>query len=415
MSLNIPVSESSELYREQPRTVSATLAANTPLMEESFASNYANDFTGSSLTLDVSPDNTFVNVALSIKNSIYTAVLPGEAEEIVVGKSVGYVGTYEGFLAKPLTSKITTPIDGSAVTSGIPAILDITFSGKEIFAVLTVGYATENTDPQIVFFGNLSDKLGAISSERVKKANAQRSADAEHETIHPDAANGVDGETRYQGSRTTYLSGYEAGTISLFHANELKNQGTMTAYVKVNTKSSGVQDYIRNVLGYGAGVITAYPDTFDFSICGNRDELHVQTNSYSPQSGSTTSRIIVPIYLGEYIGLQLIGIDITMSSTSVLLERWRPESSHPSNKVSWSIYKRFGWNPNTFDGNEADEGMTGEAGYIYEGSVQTNTLCTMTATGKIRYEYVVMMGGYSYTLHLPTGLAIRSTSLTIVP
>ena len=51
LSLNIAVSESSELCSEQPWTVSATLAANTPLIEETFASNYANDYTSSSLTL----------------------------------------------------------------------------------------------------------------------------------------------------------------------------------------------------------------------------------------------------------------------------------------------------------------------------------------------------------------------------
>lgn len=226
----------------------------------------------------------------------------------------------------------------------------------------------------------------------------------------------VDGTCKYQGYDTVYLGNKMAGVLSVFHADELRNQGNMSTYVKVNTKSSLVESYIEDDLGFGSYTMMAYPDTFNISICGNNNNLHAVTNSYTPQNNSTSATISIPVYGGSVIGLQFVSFDVTMSSTTVTTSKYSSSSPHQNNKLSWEIYRRNGWNPDTFDGGYATEsGMTVASTYTYEGNVTSNVTRSMTATGSIRYEYWIMIMGNLSSYHLSTDTMSKTTNVTICP
>lgn len=212
-----------------------------------------------------------------------------------------------------------------------------------------------------------------------------------------------------------YMGGKKVGDLSVFHADELANQGNMSTYVKVNTKSSLVESYIEDDLGFGSNTMMAYPDTFNISIRGNNNNLHVVTNSYAPQNNSTSTTISIPVYGGPNIGLQFVSFDVTMSSTTVTTSKISNSSLH-QNMVSWKIYKKNGWNPDTFDGDHTTEsGMTVASTYTYEGDVTSNVTTSITTAGTIRYEYWIMIMGNLSSYHLNTGTMSETSIVTIVP
>ncbi len=414
LSLGMTAATAAESGRTQIGTISASLTANSALMDAVFIErkSCSDDSAESSLTLDVSPDKSAIDVALTINNTHYKATLPGQANEVAVNGLVGYIGVYEGFF---INSAEKTSIDSVSVAEGIPVIVDVTFTDKEVFAALTIGYATEKTIPEIIFFGNLSDELGAISTEYTTKTLAAQEAKAMDEMVFPsNEGKSVDGETKLQANTTIKLGNYMAGALSLFHGDELRNQGSMPVYVKVNTNSISVENYVRYGLGYGSSTVTAYPGTFDLSVGGNHNSLHILTNAYLPQNASTSVTIPIPYYLPQ-IGFGTVGYHLTTSSTSASLSKYSPSSQH-HNKVSWSMYRISGWSPSTFDGDyTTGTGMTGEATYTYSGHVTSDVPRTMTATGKINYRYACMVFDQLVTFNLPTGTMTRSSSVIIKP
>ena len=122
------------------------------------------------------------------------------------------------------------------------------------------------------------------------------------------------------------------------------------------------------------------------------------------------------MYGGSVIGLQFVSFDVTMSSTTVSTSKYSSSSPHQNNKLSWEIYRRNGWNPDTFDGGYATEsGMTVASTYTYEGNVTSNVTRSMTATGSIRYEYWIMIMGNLSSYHLSTDTMSKTTNVTICP
>lgn len=104
-----------------------------------------------------------------------------------------------------------------------------------------------------------------------------------------------------------------------------------------------------------------------------------------------------------------------MSSTDVTLGKYTSSSQH-NNKISWEIYKRFGWNPSDTDGNQSSEaGMPVSVEYNYAGNVSSSFDIYMNTKATIRYEYVYFVAGSGLTLHTTTGEMSVTTPLTIVP
>lgn len=395
------------------RLIKATLNRNDGLMREAFeeAPETLQRVADNSVSFEIDIEQKTLKL-----DGAYDVMLSGDIEQVLVDDITGYVGVFEGKLS-----------DGTAV------ITDATFTDSELFAVITVGSLGVN-DPAILFYGQLTDTLGSIADKHSEEVIIQRNlekrqgngvaeysiedeaneADTDRTSIDTGIMPLVDAATKFQGYDTAPNAGYSFGVLSLFHADELRNQGVMTTYTKVNTKCTQVENYLKNVQGFTAGSLVVYADTFDISICGNNDKLHAVPNAYLPQNNTTTATLTIPVYAGEVLGVQTIDFQITMSSTSVTTSKYSP-NSNPNSKVSWNIYQRYGWNPNTFDGGYATEnGMVGEASYTYEGNVSDSFTTTMTATGRIRYEYQYTYAGSTMTLHLTTDEMSVNSSLVIV-
>ena len=393
--------------------VSKELHQNQDIVNEIFGEKASNRYDSSSIAeIDISKDKKTATISLNYGGSKSNAILSGYYNQVEIDGEIGYVGVYEGFLS-PLQNK-SLALDSEGM---LPVIADITFSSSEMFAVITLGYATETMNPDILFYGDYSSRIAQFSNENAKltlsKAEEQASQNDGDEDVQPLR---VDGTCRYKGSTSVYMGSHLAGRLSVFHANELRNQGNMSAYAKVNTNSSAVKDYIIDDLGFGSYTVTAYPDTFNISICGNHNDFHAVTNSYTPQNNSTSATISIPVYGGSVIGVQFISFDITMSSTTVTPSKYSSSSQHPNNKLSWSIYKRNGWNPGTFDGDYTTEtGMTVSSTYTYEGNVTSNLSRSMTSTGSIRYEYWIMIMGNLSSYHVSTSTMSKTTYVTICP
>lgn len=391
--------------------ITKNLTQNTDIMDELFGDNAQERFDkDSSVLISISPDKKTAIITLSYNDTICTAVLNGTYNEVASSNGIGYVGVYEGFVSPIQNRSLALNTDEQ-----LPIIADITFTDSDIFAVLTLGYATETQNPDILFYGDYSAQVANISNTNATQylAEAKIKHSTEDETAMPMS---VDGTCKFQGHDTVYFGSHMAGILSIFHADELSNQGNMSTYVKVNTISNMVKNYIEDDLGFGSYTMMAYPDTFNISICGNNNNLHAVTNSYTPQNNATSSTISIPVYGGSIIGLQFISFDITMSSTTVTPSKYSSSSPHLNNKLSWVIYKKNGWNPDTFDGGYATEsGMTASSTYTYEGNVTSKVTKSMTATGSIRYEYWIMIMGNLSSYHLSTGTMSKTTNVTICP
>lgn len=391
--------------------VSDTLTQNTAIMYEVFGEKAQDRYDeDSSAQIHIGLDKKTITITLSYKGTVNTAVLDGIYNEVSSANSVGYVGVYEGFISPIQNRTLALSADGK-----LPIIADITFTDSDVFAVLTLGYATETKNPDILFYGDYSTQIANISSTNAARSleEAQIKQADESRTLTPMA---VDGTCKYQGYNAVYFGSKMVGVLSVFHADELRNQGNMSTYVKVNTKSSLVKSYIRDDLGFGSYTVTAYPDTFNISICGNNNNLHAVTNSYTPQNKSTSATVSIPVYGGSVIGLQFVSFDVKMSSTTVTTSKYSSSSPHQNNKILWEIYRKNGWNPDTYDGDYATKsGMTVASTYTYEGNVTSNITRSMTATGSIRYEYWIMILGNLTSYHLTTSTMSKTTNVTICP
>lgn len=390
--------------------VSKKLAQNTLIMNEVLAKKAQNKYCEDSFAqVSISIDKKSAAITLFYNGVTSTSILDGTYNEIHLADRTGYVGVYEGFIS---------PISGSSTVNTNekkPIIADITFTDSDIFAVLTLGYANETMNPEILFYGDYTTNIATISNTDATQSleEVQKKQIVENETISPLA---VDGECKYQGYDIVNLGSHLAGVLSVYHANELKNQGVMSTYVKVNTRSDLVKEYIEDDLGFGSYTVTTYPDTFNISICGNNNNLHAITNSYLPQNNTTSATISIPYYAGSVIGVQFFPIEITMSSTTVTPSRYSSSSQHPNNKLSWEIYKRNGWSSTTFDGGLGSKtGMTVASSYTYEGNVASNISRSMTSTASIRYEYWIMIMDNLSKYHLSTGNMSKTTTVTICP
>lgn len=393
--------------------ISRELRQNASIMNELWGEETSNRYdSGSKAIIEISENKETATVSLEYAGTENTAVLKGNYNQVTVDDEIGYVAVYEGvFSSIPDGSLALNP------ENMLPVIVDVTFSDSEMFAAITLGYATEVANPCILFYGEYSDKIARFSNENASRtlSKAEESI-ARHDNNEKELPLRIDGTCRYKGSTSVYMGAHLAGRLSVFHANELGNQGNMSTYVKVNTDSSSVKDYIENDLGFGSYTVTAYPDTFNISMCGNHNDFHAVTNSYTPQNNSTAATISIPVYGGSVIGVQFISFDVTMSSTTVTPSKYTSSSNHPNNKLAWNIYKRNGWNPGTFDGDYSTQtGMTVSSTYTYEGNVTNNLSRSMTSTGSIRYEYWIMIMGNLSSYHVSTNTMSKTTYVTICP
>lgn len=384
------------------------LSQNSVLMNETF-NNQMQIYSHSCnfAQIDICSDKKVVQISLTYNEIHYNAILKGICNEVNAEETSGFVGVYEGSLIPVRNGDFI-----SEQSANIPIIADITFTNTEMFAILTLGYVTSTEKPVILFLGDFTESIAQVSTIHAERSLAEvKVRNSETEMITPMS---VDGTCKYQESEAAYAGNYMVGVLSIFHADELKNQGNMSTYAKVNTRTYDMEKYIEEDIGLNA--ISVYADRFDVSICGNHNSFHAVTNSYLPQDGSTSETINIPVYLGSVIGLQLIPFELEMTSTTVSTSKYSSTSPHPNNKITWSISKLTGWNSDTFDGGYGTEkGMTVASTFTYEDNVTSDISQSMSATAVIRFQYVTMVAGKLVTHHLSSETMSLTSNITICP
>ena len=398
---------------EGSKYISKSLQQNVSLMEETFGDGKSNAFDEKSTAeISIGADKESVEITLNYKGAELTANLSGTYDEIQSPEGTGYVGVYEGF-ASPIMGRNYLLND----IGQMPILADITFDDSNIFAAITLGSATASSNPDILFYGDLSNSMRSIASVNTMQSLAEAQAEytAENETAQ---LSGFDATTRMQDFDVAHMGGREVGVLSIYHADSTGNAGNLTTYAKVNTRSDFVLDYIKEDLGYGSGVVV-YPDTFNISIGGTHDNLHAVINSYEPQNAEIKAevQIPVPVFDGlDSIGIETIPFSLTMSSTKVTTSKYSSDSPHSNNTVSWEIYKRLGWNPDTFDGGyNTQTGLPVASTFTYEGNVSSPVNRGMRSTATIRYEYISFVAGTQMSFHLNTETMTTSSVVTIHP
>ena len=393
--------------------ISQKLRQNTDLMRNvNGGKNNGSIDINSSVELTIHNDLCKVDMCLNYQGSIRKVTLSGDYERIATENETGYIGVYNGFIPTISSRNLCISKDGL-----LPVTANIVFTNHEMKASLTLGYAGENIDPDILYYGDDTETLNAILCAKIERKLMKETT---RDDIGGDDGGGipsptVDGTCRYKGSANGYQQSYLVSNLSVFHANELRNQGLMSVYAKLNTSSASVLNYIKNHLRFDTAILV-YPEQFSISICGNHNDFHAVTNSYTPQNNSTSAPLNIPFYLGSTLGVQWITLNITMTSTTVTPSRYSSDSPHPNNRLTWDIYKRNGWSPTEMDGNyTTSKGMTAAASYTYEGNVNSVLARSLTSTGTICYEFYGYWGPTPYWHSFWTNPISKTTSVAIKP
>lgn len=400
--------------------VSDNLAINAPIMNYLFVEDYSEqDAENNSAEISIGYNKESVQLVFDYNNTDYIATLSGTYNEINTDSGIGYVGVYEGF-ASPVFSSESTSIN----TSQIPIIADITFDNTDIFAVLTLGYISGTSIPDMLFFGDFSDNIKNIADvNSMQYMEEAQSASVENST--PILLPRIDGATKLQVvDPATYVYDTVTGILSIYHSDELSNQGIMSIYAKVNTNCELFKNLMQESYNDGtplnhATVLYARASKFDISISGQNNNLHAVANSYIPQNEQSSVNILVPYY-SNFTGFGTISFPIVTSSTSVTTSA-NANSPHPNNTVSWSLDKTVGWNSDDFDGQHSEsKGMSVYSNYTFEGNVENPIYqVRITAGANIQYVYVVNMpgigGGATIQCHTNSEPLATESYVDIIP
>lgn len=392
--------------------ISKDLAVN----EEIFRSNTEtaiNSVITDEINISISQDLRIADISLVLDGHDYEATLQGEVVKIHVENIVGYSGEYEGFLIP------TASADSLAI---LPIIADVTFTQDQIFAALTIGTASENSNPIIKFYGDLSEKLSKVATKnseiKIQQMNNQETY-MDDNIIRPVPAAAYDTSVKYQARNSVILDGYDCGRISIFHPDYVSSSGVAPIHVKANTNSSGVLDYLHQSLGYddvnNGYALTPHPDRFEITLTGKHEYFCNIPNSFVPQNSETHFPIIIPFYLGQTAGIQTITVNCVTSSTVVTTDKYNDASNLP-NKITWDISRIGGWESNEYDGDYCSEtGMSVQAAFSINGNIQNNMTELIGASMRIRYEYFMQSPTATVAMNIYTDCVELDSAITFVP
>jgi hypothetical protein len=342
----------------------------------------------------------------------YSAKLSGYFEHFKDAN--GYVGVFDGILYDyyALTEKDNNEPSITRVTVDVNYI-----SAEDNFTAITIGAAGADVEPTISFFGEYSDSIGKLCEQKRIDVLNKRSSVLQDSAVSSNEPLSVDAATRFQSTATKTASGYSVATISIYYANELRNQSSMSVYAKVNSHTADFKDYLADVHGYDGALssLIVYPDSWMIETVGADKYLH-SNGVINPTASTTSVTLTFPAYL-PYIGFFTFNIPLTMTSVSIATRGVAGSPIYSDNIITWDVFMRNGWNASTMDGDYTTEtGGCVMVGYTYEDNVTVNRSSSMGAYGAIRYEYVYTpFMGSSITLHMWSDDAICASSLTIVP
>lgn len=369
--------------------------------------------------LDIDEENECAVIKLDRNGKEYVISAEGHIQHVSVGELDGNVGTFEGQLI-PFTDD--QYFKSFAVEDKpVSIIADVTYTDSDMFTSITIGVISDSTDPEILYFGDYTDDIRSISQQIACSTltSSEQSIYVDQPPYNNISTTSVQAGTEYQGRKDISYGGIKFGEISAFHADQLRNQATMSVFAKVNGDRENLSDYVHNVLGYTTPdyAIHSYVDTVDISIEGRHVGLH-NTGIFIPAADVDSYTIPIYAYLGEILGVQSVNITFIIGSVVVETSRYGL-SIHPDNKVSWEIYKDLGLPVN---GSYSTTGGVGvKALYIMEANnITTSFNATMRFVGALQFKCVatdVSTGevGDVYTHTIKTDDTILNTTVEIIP
>lgn len=384
------------------------------------------DSTSRAITLDfaqtdsvnfvISADHKMMDVELTLSGHTYSFSLAGDERYVTTGNTKGWVGVFEGYM-------IPESGDGLEKKMGteIPVLIDITRSSNgENFAGITLGTLGSDFIPELYIFGSMTEAISTLSCFENQDLSGENELSPANTSLSSTAA--VDAELLLQGYDTSSNSGYTFGMLSIFHAAEARNGGNSTLYVKVNSNSDDVENYLINVSKVDRELFSyVVPDQIEIMMRSTSASFHNVTNSYNLQNAETTLDLTIPVYLGQTLGIQTIPLSVVTSSTQVTSSRYPSSSPYTDNQLSWKFYSNSGFSSTDIDGDyESETGMAVYATYTNESNVNKPENVEMYYTGSIRYKYMlwdVNQGSapVPYYLHISSGTIEDYSDITIIP
>ncbi len=398
---NVPKASATDTTVNNMKTtneISFTSYCTGSTNREAYASDDGEMF--SSISVKIQDVNTGVQIPAEIilmfNECKYTVETKGEL--VRYDDMNGYVGVF----------------DGTIVINDVQEHLTVDLlyiSNSENYAIVTIGCADE-TAPLITFYGEFTDQIGELSEENYVKVFSE----ANVEVCDTDIMPLVNAATDFKATGSATSGGYDTATVTVCFADELRNQGIMRVYAKINSHTENFKKYITETQGWGANDgLYACPDSYKVEIIGTEQNLH-QAGDHFPDSNTTVDYLKVPVLVPGLGIVDWYAYTYTVSSTSVSC-RGAANSAVHDNIITWNVYKSGGWSPSVMDGYyDSTGGSIVHVNYTYAGNVTSNRSTTLGAGGEVRYMYsYVNEYGVSVVQHMWSSYAACGASLTIVP
>lgn len=404
-----PQSLTSDSERPQAQDVSPKpkICYETKNFFNSALTNHTLNLNDSWATLDVKDDMTSVNVVFQLEEQNYSFEAYGTAE--MVGD--GYIGHYVGYVTPHKDDAVLVPLIPFGETSLFTSV-NAVFCDDEMFFTLVIGTISNDHDPIVRAYGVHTDKIKSVANEYANMRKLSCIADYESvdQNIIPTS---IDAELVYQNSSDIMKNNLMLGQVSVFHANELRNQGSMTVYAKVNSNYKNANTYARNYFGLTeTDISVATPTYVNLQIKSGDPYLHVNNQNYSPKTGNTSYSILVPYYVKYPPAFATI--TITTSSTTVKTSGTSPYNNQ---NIELSTSRSIGLSG--IDGTYATKtGCPLNVEYKYEGSnVSTAKTANLTATAYLSYDIIVedSIYGTQHVYTFTTATTSCKTSVKVLP
>jgi hypothetical protein len=398
---------------ESPQVFEAELLKNTSMMGEVFGTEDSSREPASragagASEISITIQNETANVSYIDDGYAFSGNLTGQVTPILT--SDGVSGNFAAFYGYLVAS-------GSNISRFV--IANVTYNENNMFAIITQHKNGISEIPEINFYGTVTDEIASLSNTFA--AQAKEAAEAASEIVQPSIIGGyngaipldVDAQIRLRSYDYTKIGSYALGSCYLFHANELANQGSMTTYVKVNTDTQELSNYIVFGLNYTLGSLSGqYPIGVYISLSATPD-VGIRNNSYLPVDNQTSISFDLPVWYDGVLGLVTIPLSIVTSSTTV--STFKTGSAITDNNISWSMSKVGGWG-DSLDGEDASSarGISTEVELGFEGTIPQQTVKSISGNVRITFQYHYNYAGNEFTANCVADGSLSSW-VTVLP
>lgn len=339
-------------------------------------------------------------------DQVFQVEAPGVLEAVQAGDVSGYVGVFEQRLFVNDTK------------SNI--IVDLTYvSPDDIYAIATFGFLTDG-DMEILYFGDKTENVRSVASAYAKLVMEEQSVNQDNHTIQKfeSATREVEADPVCRGYKNFVAvsngTPYALGQFSIFHARQLGNQHSAPVYAKITTNSTQLGQYLKKQYNY-----TLQSSGFDevsVSIGSDSDpKLALSTDQYSPDAGSKSIQIPLPVIVPSVGLISVEKIPFTYERTTVSFEAL--SSAMADTRISWKMTKMSGWPSGALDGDVSTKTGLPVYTYVrYDGNITGNKTASMYSYANARYKYVEGVDASVATVrHLSLGQVPLFSEFTIVP